>query len=200
MTAAQGPSGCTIRRARAEEADAIADLHTASWRVTYRGILPEDTCAPAFIAERRAYWRAAVARAGWNIILVAEADRVPVAEDRAEDRTDTPDLIGFVAAWNDPDGRADAFIQSLHVRPGRTRGGIGRALVAAAASRIAASGRRSVTLWVYDANAAAKQFYLGIGGSVAEMRARERAGQTIRDVRMIWPDADALAAACVPAS
>ena len=171
-----------IRLSRPDEADAIADLHTASWRVTYRGILPDDTTTPEFTATRRAYWRTALAREDWSFILVAEEG--------------DGNLIGFVATWSDPDGRSDAFIESLHVRPGRTRGGIGRALVAAAASRIAASGRRSVTLWVYDANTPAKDFYRRIGGAVTETRERERAGAPVRDLRILWPDAAALAAAC----
>jgi ribosomal protein S18 acetylase RimI-like enzyme len=170
-----------IRPARADEADVVADLHTASWRVTYRGILPDDTTTDAFIAGRRAYWRAALARPDWSFILVAE---------------EAAALAGFVAVWGDPDGRYDAFIESLHVHPERKRGGIGRALMASAASRIAASGRRSVTLWVYDANAPAKQFYLAIGASLAETRVRDRAGHGVRDLRMVWPDAAALAAVC----
>src|SRR5258708_35578331 len=105
MTALQGPAALTIRLARPDEADAVADLHTASWRVTYRGILPDDTTTPEFIAKRREYWRAALAREDWSFVLVAEEAGAQGAGD----------LIGFVAAWSDPDGRTDAFIESLHV-------------------------------------------------------------------------------------
>jgi ribosomal protein S18 acetylase RimI-like enzyme len=187
MTARQSPAGLAIRPAHLDEADAVADLHTASWRVTYRGILPDDTTAPDFIAKRREYWRAALARDDWNFTLVAEEAGVA-------------DLIGFVATWGDPDGVSDAFIESLHVRPGRTRGGIGRALIGAAAAQVAASGRRSLSLWVYDANTPAKEFYRRIGGSVVEKRVWERAGAMVCDLRILWPDAAALAAACANGS
>ena len=58
------------------------------------------------------------------------------------------------------------------MRPGRTRGGIGRALIGAAAAQIAASGRRSLSLWVYDANTPAKDFYR----RMARQRWRRRLG------------------------
>jgi ribosomal protein S18 acetylase RimI-like enzyme len=183
-----------IRPARAAEAEAIADLHTASWRVTYPGILPDDTTTPEFIATRRAWWRQALAREDWTVILVAEA--AGAAADAPQDKDNA--LLGFVAAWADPEGHVDAFIESLHVRPGRTRGGIGRALVGAAAARFAAAGRRSVALWVYDANTRARRFYASIGGTVALTRDRDRAGHPVRDLRITWPDSAALAALCAP--
>jgi ribosomal protein S18 acetylase RimI-like enzyme len=191
MTTSPGPAGCIIRPARAAEAHAIADLHTASWRVTYPGILPDDTTTPEFTATRRAWWRDALAREDWTVILVAEAAGAPRASS-----ADDGALLGFVAAWSDPLGEVDAFIESLHVRPGRTRGGIGRAMVGAAARHFAAAGRRSVALWVYDANERAKRFYASIGGTVALTRDRDRAGHPVRDLRIVWPDSTALAALC----
>jgi len=170
-----------IRLARAEEADAIAELHAASWRVAYRGILPDETHGEGLVPRQRAYWGQAFAREDLVLILVAE---------------DAGALIGFIAAWGDPDGGSDAFVQSLHVHPARKRGGIGRALLGAAAARMAAAGRRGVYLWVYEANTAAAAFYRALGGTVPGTRVREIGGRPIPQLRMAWPDTAALAARC----
>jgi ribosomal protein S18 acetylase RimI-like enzyme len=175
----------TIRPARAGEADAVADLHAVSWRSAYRGILPDETLGPDLVPRRRAFWQQAFTREDWNAILVAE---------------DAGALIGFIAVSSDPDGAYDAFVQSLHVHPERKRGGIGRALLGAAATVIAAAGRRSVYLWVYDGNVPARDFYFALGGTAAEAKSHEIAGQQIPELRMVWPDAAALAARCANGS
>ena len=170
-----------IRPARGDEADAVAELHAASWRSAYRGILPDATLGEELVPRRRAYWRSAFAREDWTAILVAEADRA---------------LVGFVAAWTDPDGGYDAIVESLHVHPARKRGGIGRALLGAAAAAIADSGRRTLYLWVYDANAPARRFYEALGGGAADARVHEVVGHPVPEQRMVWPDAAAFAAQC----
>ena len=36
------PAGAEIRRARPEDAEAVARVHVAGWRHAYRGLLPDD--------------------------------------------------------------------------------------------------------------------------------------------------------------
>ena len=46
-----------IRQAHAGDAEAIAELHTLSWRGAYRGILPDSFLDLEAEAERRAAWQ-----------------------------------------------------------------------------------------------------------------------------------------------
>lgn len=51
----------TVRPARPDDAEAIADAHVRGWLVAYRGLVP-DTVLDGFSVERRAaFWRDTIA-------------------------------------------------------------------------------------------------------------------------------------------
>ena len=50
-------AGIIIRQARIEDADGIARAHMASWRVTYRGIIRDETLDALRLEERAEMWR-----------------------------------------------------------------------------------------------------------------------------------------------
>jgi ribosomal protein S18 acetylase RimI-like enzyme len=115
----------TIRRGGVRDAEAVAGLHAHSWRTAYRGIVPEEALGDGMAAQRRELWS-----------LRLDADY--------GEPENTPELLiaeldgetaGFVYLVPQPDGRV--LIDNLHVRPGLTGGGIGRALVAAARAHVA---------------------------------------------------------------
>ncbi|MCC9307623.1 GNAT family N-acetyltransferase [Kitasatospora sp. RB6PN24] len=114
----------TIRPGTAADALAVADLHTESRRTAYAGIVPAEALGADLAGSRRELW---------EIRLTADygpAENTPhllIAE-----RAGTADVLGFGYLVPQPDGRV--LLDSLHVRPGLTGGGIGTALLAAARS------------------------------------------------------------------
>ncbi len=171
-----------LREASPDDAPAIARLHAASWRTAYRGILPDGFLDGPLDDDRQRHWATALARPrGRDVVLLAEG----------------PDgLSGFIAAWvGDRDG-FDALIDNLHAQPDRRGTGIGRRLMGAAAERLMAIGCRSVCLWLLDGNAAALGFYERLGGILADRGRSSVGGAEIGEVRIVWHDLPALAAAC----
>jgi hypothetical protein len=52
------PSAVSFRSGTAADDESIAELHTASWRGAYRGILPDAFLDGEIAEERRGFWKA----------------------------------------------------------------------------------------------------------------------------------------------
>ncbi len=168
-----------LRSARGSDAPVIAELHIASWRDAYRGVLSADFLATGIEAALSAHWQATlVGRRRPGAVVVAMAGR---------------HLAGFVAAWRDG---VNCHVDNLHVRPGMRNAGIGRALLGFAAQRLQDQGAVSADLWVVAANQGALRFYLSLGAEVEAPVTRQTFGQTVVDRRMYWPSISTLITAC----
>ena len=149
MTSSAAP--VTLRLAQGGDAQAVAGLHAASWRVHYRGSLSDHYLDGPIEAERRRIW----------------ADRLAAPDPRqviwlAEE---AGELAGFACAFADHDPDWGTLIDNLHVRPDRKGGGLGRRLmVRTARSLLSLCPGRPVHLYVLTANTAAQAFYDRIGG------------------------------------
>ncbi|MFD9128801.1 GNAT family N-acetyltransferase [Kitasatospora sp. NPDC059571] len=147
----------TVRTGTAADAPAVAALHAASQRSAYAGIVPDEALGDGLPAQRQEIWalRLTVDYGGPEhtpTLLVAEDGEGPV---------------GFAYLVPEPDGRT--LLDNLHVRPGRTGGGIGRLLLRAALERTAPAPLR---LEVLRENRRAIAFYEREGGR----RTAERTG------------------------
>ena len=65
-----------IRRAGSDDAAAVAGVHVASWRVAYRGIMPDDVIARMDLPTRTARWAKAIADPAWPVFLLEEGNEV----------------------------------------------------------------------------------------------------------------------------
>jgi ribosomal protein S18 acetylase RimI-like enzyme len=164
----------TIRAAMPADADALAALHAASWRSSYRGILSDATLGPDLDEERRRHWRAKLGGAGRD-------DLVLMADD-----------LAFITVWAKGDPGFGAYIDNLHVHPERRGGGIGRRLLQEAARRLALRGERRAYLWVFDANVRTVEFYLRLGGEIVERGFDEIDGVKVPHSRVVWRDIESL--------
>lgn len=171
-----------IRDAGEADAETIARLHAASWRVAYRGILPAAYLDGPIDDERRRHWRATLA-------AKRPDDIVLIIEDQANS-------LGFIAVWRVGDPGFEAYIDNLHVRPDLRGNGLGRRLLAAAVARLRAIGCSSVYLWLFEKNAAARRFYETLGGCVEDRSVIDFAGARISQIRIVWRDLVALLDAC----
>lgn len=166
-----------LRAARAGDGAAIAALHVASWRATYRGILPDTFLAGPIEEALGAKWQRIFAEGiPPGALLLAEDER---------------GLAGFVAAWVRGDG---AEIDNLHVRPGLNGRGIGRRLLGAAAEALVALGARHGWLEVLDGNDAALRFYTRLGGVAGPVQVAPLYGIPTPERRVAFDDLAALAA------
>jgi ribosomal protein S18 acetylase RimI-like enzyme len=135
-----------IRRATAADARGIAEVHVASWRHAYRGLLPDGSLDRLSVEQREASWREAFRDRGAGVFVAEEDGRV----------------IGFASFGPSRDGDAGpevGEIPAIYVDPSAVGAGVGRALLDAAIEALREAGYRRATLWVLEANAHARRFY-----------------------------------------
>lgn len=140
-------SGATIRRATADDARDIGEVHVASWRWAYAGLLP-DAVLDALSVEERVD--------GWAPIL----EQVPEGVRVAVDEIGRVAGISSVGPTRDDDalpGTGELF--AIYLRPEAAGTGVGSALLAAAEDDLRAAGFRRGTLWVLETNTRARSFY-----------------------------------------
>ena len=169
----------TIRDATKQDASSIARLHTESWKIVYRGILPDTYLDNDLEAERIEHWQD-------KMNNLPSLDRVWVAE------TDGA-IIGFIAIWLVEPGGPEALVCNLHVSPRHKGQGIGKALLASAAKWMITGSKTSCYLYVYDANLPAIRFYEKMGGQPDGKYIYNIAGIPIPETIFRWTDLEALA-------
>ena len=135
-----------IRPATADDARGLAEAHIASWRVAYRGLLPQSVLDGLSVDERTTRWEHS---------LEAGDDDVRVAADASGN------IGGFVATCPSRDDDATDTVgelRAIYLRGDLWGQGVGRRLHGAGIQAL--SGRfDEATLWVLDGNARARGFY-----------------------------------------
>jgi len=138
------------RPATPSDAATVADLHTRSWQLHYRGILSDhylDTTAPA---ERLRLWQERFARG-------VPEQWVLLCEDNRQ-------VIGFACVLLHHDPEWGSLLDNLHVLADHQGRGIGRQLLRRAAQWVQARGGNRLYLWVFTENQAAIRVYEHLGG------------------------------------
>ena len=138
------------RRATTADANAIAQVHVASWRSAYAQLLPHEYLSSLSVAERAEMWARAAAT-GSPAVVVAEV------EDQ---------VVGFIAYGSprepgNPPGSAE--VRAIYVHPDSWRMGIGQSLLCAALGDLAQQGFKSAYLWALVGNDRASVFYQQFG-------------------------------------
>ena len=177
-----------IRRARLEDAAAIARVRIDCWRITYRGLIPDAYLDSMQLDDSVALWHR-VLSAGPNTtsVFVAENDG---------------DVIGFAAGnmLQEPRYDVDAELSAAYVRSEFQRAGVGRQLVAAVAAGQRAHGARGLIVWVIAGNKSARAFYEQLGATLLVEQPFEWDGMPLVEAGYAFDDLDALmqATAVVP--
>lgn len=144
-----------IRAATAADAEAIAQLHAASWRTAYRGIYRDAYLDGPVEEDRRAVWieRFAAPLAARHVIVLEGSGG----------------LEGFICVEGDEDASWGSLIDNLHVTPDRKRSGVGTVLMREGARWLREHYPGSpVYLWVLEDNTNARGFYERLGATNAE--------------------------------
>lgn len=144
-----------LRIAEAADAQAVALLHTASWRDAYGKVLDPSYLAGPIEEERLGYWKSELraADAGRHVLLAEDDDNA----------------AGFVCTRWPGDPPWGAWVNNLHVVRASRGKGAGRQLLKAAAEWVASLDAQSgLHVWVLEANEPARAFYQHLGGEVVE--------------------------------
>ena len=148
----------TVRPVVARDAKAIAEIHVATWRAAYQGLIPDDVFKIMTFEKRLAYWKEAIEFSDPQIL---------VAQDSSNDK-----VIGFVGFDRSRDAGTKSTvgeIWAMYVSPEHWRQGAGLALWDGARDGLKEEGCMQVTLWALVANERALQFYEQAAGFKREM-------------------------------
>jgi GNAT superfamily N-acetyltransferase len=172
----------TIRVANRADAAAIAQLHTASWQVAYRGLLQDEFLDGPLRSNRHELWSGRFSHS-------QRSDQIVLIDDCAGE------IQGFACVFLDADPDWGALLDNLHVAPLLKGKGLGRRLIGAVARCVLRHSAASrLHLWAYDQNLAARRFYEQLGGEVTERIAEPAPdGTQMNVVRYCWSDLSGLA-------
>ncbi len=142
----------TVRSAVPHDADAIGRVQVETWRVAYRGLMPEEAIAGFDIESRQRLWREGLGRVPrpGSATFVAELDG---------------EVVGFASVGRSRDEEADneGELYAIYLHPSRWDQGIGRALLERAEESMRAYGFERAVLWVMEGNERGERFYRAAG-------------------------------------
>jgi GNAT superfamily N-acetyltransferase len=173
--------GFTIREATTGDAAEIARVHIETSRATYKGLLPDEVLGEMTYERRLGNWSKTLGAGGGE-------EFVYVAADDYSGR-----VFGFASGGpeREADADYDGELYAIYILGAHQREGAGRRLVGAVAARLAASGFRSMLVWVLAANPACR-FYEALGGARVCEKTIERGGASLAEIGYGWEDLKSL--------
>ncbi len=164
------------RRAKPEDAPAIAEVHIRAWQVGYRGQLPDSFLdgLDTDLEDRVEGWTRATTDPDLDV-FVAEVDGL---------------VVGFSSssASRDPDRPEDGELQAIYVLGAIWGKGVGSVLLDASVTALAARGYPSALLWVLEGNDRSIRFYERHGWAQDGAEKSEPwADLELHEVRMVRP-------------
>jgi ribosomal protein S18 acetylase RimI-like enzyme len=168
----------TYRKAKPNEAEAIAILHAQSWQVAYKGILSDAFLRDEVLDNRLKLWQTRFYNPPNNVFICVAVDE--------------NDLKGFVCIYGNDDAQWGSLIDNLHVLPNLKGQGIGKTLMQKAVEWASKNyPNTGLYLWVYEDNVASLRFYEKMGGENVETQLYENAdGSSSNIMRYAWQNLD----------
>ncbi len=171
-----------IRKAVPGDAEAIADVHVATWRTTYTGIVAQAYLDALSVDERTAVWQRRLAN------VTASRSEIFVADVRGR-------VVGFVAGGprQSPTNGYDAQLHAIYLRSEAQGRGAGRALARVWAAAAISRGLAAAVVDVLAGNPA-RGFYEHLGAHHLEDIEVVIGGGSHIEARYGWTDLHALVA------
>ena len=172
----------TVRAARPDDAEAIADAHVRGWLTTYRGLVPDEILDGLSVERRATYWRDTISAE----TTARASDEAAESHDGATGRTwvieEAGRVRGFAATGairDQPDGLPGAGeVFAIYLAPEARGHGLGRALFAHVVDDLHDRGFEPVVVWVFEANTGARRFYEAAGFEIDGARQPIELGET----------------------
>jgi ribosomal protein S18 acetylase RimI-like enzyme len=170
----------TIRRAKIEDAGAIAHVQVESWKTTYAGIVSDVFLTSLNKQERTQSWQEQILAD--NIALLV-----------AEDETG---IFGFAAGGEVRErlDDYDAELYAIYLLRERQKQGAGRTLCLTLASALQTRGFTSMLVWVLEQNPSVS-FYERLGAVQIARKVINIGGADLQELAFGWPSLDRLIAA-----
>lgn len=161
-----------IRPAKLADAEAIARVHAASWRDSYRALLPPHALVRLDADQRR----------GWRRSLADPAILTVVAYD-----VSSGDIVGVCDAGRNRGSTAHAGeIYRIYLDYHAKRHGLGREMFEYVTDWLRAQHLPSLVIWVLDTNAHACRFYEAMGGQLGPRIGSRVAGVPVVERAYVW--------------
>ena len=169
-----------IRRAGIDDAPAIASVHVASWRSTYRTLLPEDFLASlteSAYADR------------WRRFIDDKSSLVYVVED---DSQAGAGVAGFASAGRERAGEEgySGELYAIYILDSFQRRGYGTQLVRSVVAGLREMGIDDMIVWVLRDNRRARDFYERLGGAYVRTQPTTIGPAIVEEVSYGWPKLD----------
>lgn len=165
-----------IRQARLADAEGIARAHTASWRTSYRGLLPDRVLDQLDVDQRAASWRR---------VLEDRSISTLVAYD-----TTHHDIVGVCDAGRTRSTRGNtacaAEIYRFYLEHHARRHGLGREMFERQTAWMRDQHLRSLVIWVLETNHHARRFYEAMGGRAGARVPSSVSGFPVLEQAYVW--------------
>ena len=158
------------------DAEALAQVHVAAWRETYRGLLPDAFLARMSEAGHARRFRRELERPGPHDVTLAAMNPYGV--------------FGYVSGGPSraPGAEGEAEIATLYVLRQAQGRGVGRRLLTDAVRALAARGAQSLAISVLAENAQARAFYEHLGGVAEAPREAHGPGGRVWEATYRWAE------------
>ncbi len=160
-----------IRKAEPKDAKKLAQIHIDSWKVAYRGLVPDN------ILEKLNYDKRKI---GFKEALEKELEETYIAEDKNE-------FFGFVTIGKcrdeDLDCSSVAELWGIYLDPKCWRRGIGSSLFSFVEDKFISRGYHEYVLWAFEGNICGDLFYRAMGHIPDGARKVLRRGKDLNVIR-----------------
>ena len=135
----------SLRDARLEDAEAIANVHVRTWQGAYGHIFPAEKLAAISVEAWTRHWRQ------WLTDPVPGTHRLVVEDEDG--------IRGFASAGPAGDEPGSGEVYAIYVLPEAWGSGHGRELMTAILDRLRGEGYADAVLWVLENNPRTRRFY-----------------------------------------
>ena len=167
-----------IRRGVIEDAPEASRMHARTWKVSYRGLVPDKLLDELSPARWETGWRRGFESMDpTRVVHVAEIDGR---------------IVGFAGGGRARDGAPPGYVGevfAIYVDPDRQAQGIGKTLLRAAAEGLVERGLVPIVIWTLFDNPASRGFYESRGGVVVGEKRELFDGYELHEVAYGWRDA-----------
>jgi ribosomal protein S18 acetylase RimI-like enzyme len=165
-----------IRPAAIADAPEVARVHVASWRETYRGLLPDAFLASLSKSGYAERWRRVIADGSNRVYVVENADG----------------MVGFASGGHERAGETDytGELYAIYILKSAQRQGYGRELVRTVVEGLRELDLNNMIIWVLRDNQPARLFYERLGGVYVRLQPITIGSVTLEEVSYGWPRLD----------
>lgn len=164
-----------IREASPSDVDGITRVHLASWRSTYKGIIPESYLSSLTYEKRKKNWI-------WTFHNLNEDERIFVAEYEGQ-------IIGFSSGGKNriDNTNFDGELYAIYILKQFQGKGIGKKLMEEIRNSLKERNYKGMMAWVLESNPAIN-FYKKLGGKEFERKEIKRGENVFIEVALGWND------------